>query len=266
MSSRLFVMEKIIKCSVLLLLIILAPVQQAAAVSISSIGIANYYPISSSKVEDGDIIVSTGKGYYLSDTVYDPRVSGVVTASPAISLKAIEAQAKNSYPVVNSGIVNVKVTGTNGNIKRGDFITTSATPGTGMLANKTGYVIGAAEHDVTFSQKDDVQLVTVALNFHFLQLGSPVSSSLLDVFSLSRIAAYEQPLRVFQYVMASIILLASFVFGFLIFAKVVNTGVEALGRNPLAGKMIQLSILFNVILIIVIIMTGVSLAYIVVRL
>jgi hypothetical protein len=257
-------MEKLLKFTVLLLLLLAMPVQQAAAMSISSIGIANYYPISANKVEDGDIIVSTGKGYYISESVYDPRVSGIVTTNPAIALKSIDA--KNSYPVVNSGTVNVKVSGVNGNIKRGDFITTSSVPGAGMLANKTGYVIGAAEHDMKFSGKDDVQLVTVALNFHFLQLGSPVSSSLLDVFSLSRIAAYEQPLRVFQYVVASIILLASFVFGFLIFAKVVNTGVEALGRNPLAGKMIQLSILFNVVLIIVIIMTGVSLAYIVIRL
>ncbi len=249
------------------LVAVLSIVPQAAADSISSIGIANYQVISAEKVEDGDIIVSTGKGYFLSLEQYDPRVSGIVTVNPAISLRTSESNtSKNSYPVVNSGTVNVKVSGANGDVKRGDYITTSTTPGTGMKADKTGYVIGTAQHDMKFANKNDIQLITVALNFHFLQLGSPVSSSLLDVFSLSRIAAYEQPLRVFQYVMASIILLASFVFGFLIFAKVVNTGVEALGRNPLAGKMIQLSILFNVVLIIVIIMTGVSLAYIVIRL
>jgi hypothetical protein len=243
---------------------VLMAVPQAAAQSISSIGIANYQVISAEKVEDGDIIVSTGKGYFLSTDQYDPRVSGVITVSPAISLRS--TKEKNAHPVVNTGTVNVKVSGINGNVKRGDYITTSSVPGTGMKADKTGYVIGTAQHDQKFSDKKDIQLVTVALNFHFLQLGSPVSSSLLDVFSLSRIAAYEQPLRVFQYVVASIILLASFVFGFMIFAKVVNTGVEALGRNPLAGRMIQLSILFNVVLIIVIIMTGVSLAYIVIRL
>lgn len=258
-------MGKLLKTILLALLIIGAPVvQHAEAANVSSIGIANYYPISASKVEDGDIVVSTGKGYFLSSTIYDPRVSGVVTTNPAIALRGNSSQ--NTYPVVNNGTVNVKVSGINGPIKSGDYITTSEVPGTGMKADKTGYVIGTAQQDADLKGKDDIQLVTVSLNFHFLQLGSPVSSSLLDVFSLSRIAAYEQPLRVFQYVMASIILLASFVFGFLIFAKVVNTGVEALGRNPLAGKMIQLSILFNVVLIIVIIMTGVSLAYIVVRL
>jgi hypothetical protein len=257
-------MEKLLKLSLIALIFLSLPLQQAAAATISSIGIANYFPISASHVEDGDIIISNGRGYYLSDGIYDPRVSGVVTTNPAIVLRSNDT--KGAYPVVYTGMVNVKVSGVNGNIKRGDYITTSAVPGTGMKATKTGYVIGTADDDVRFAKPNDTQLVTVALNFHFLQLGSPVSSSLLDVFSLSRLAAYEQPLRVFQYVMASIILLASFVFGFLIFAKVVNTGVEALGRNPLAGKMIQLSILFNVILIIVIIMTGVSLAYIVVRL
>lgn len=257
-------MGKLITYIYVLLFTLTVPVQYAAAADISSIGIANYYPISAEKVEDGDIIVSTGKGYFLSNSEYDPRVSGIVTKNPAIALR--DNNTKNSHPVVNSGTVNVKVSGINGSVKQGDFITTSSIPATGMKATKTGYVIGTAQHDLVLKGSDDVQLVTVALNFHFLQLGSPVSSSLLDVFSLSRIAAYEQPLRVFQYVMASIILLASFVFGFLIFAKVVNTGVEALGRNPLAGKMIQLSILFNVVLIIVIIMTGVSLAYIVIRL
>jgi hypothetical protein len=257
-------MEKLLKLSIIALIFLSLPIRQASALSISSIGIANYFPVNSSHVEDGDIIISNGKGYFLSDSIYDPRVSGVVTTTPAIVLRS--NNDKNTYPVVYTGMVNVKISGVNGSIKRGDFITTSTIPGTGMKATKTGYVIGTAENDATFTKSGDIQLVTVALNFHFLQLGSPVSSSLLDVFSLSRLAAYEQPLRVFQYVMASIILLASFVFGFLIFAKVVNTGVEALGRNPLAGKMIQLSILFNVILIIVIIMTGVSLAYIVVRL
>jgi hypothetical protein len=257
-------MGKLAKIIICLLLILAAPVQQAAAQSISSIGIANYQVISASKVEDGDIIVSTGKGYFLSTDQYDPRVSGIVTTTPAITLRT--TRQAGAYPVVNAGLVNVKVSGINGNIKRGDFITSSTIPGTGMRADKTGYVIGTAQFDMKFTDKSEIQLVTVSLNFHFLQLGSPVSSSLLDVFSLSRIAAYEQPLRVFQYVVASIILLSSFVFGFLIFAKVVNTGVEALGRNPLAGRMIQLSILFNVVLIIVIIMTGVSLAYIVIRL
>lgn len=257
-------MEKLLKYSICLLLILSMPVQQAAAESISSIGIANYYVINAEKVEDGDIIMSTGKGYFLSTEAYNPRVSGIVTTNPAIALRT--TRASNSYPVVNTGTVNVKVSGVNGNIRNGDFITTSTVPGTGMKADKTGYVIGTAQHDVQFANANDIQMVTVALNFHFLQLGSPVSSSLLDVFSLGRIAAYEQPLRVFQYVVASIILLASFVFGFLIFARVVQTGVEALGRNPLAGRMIQLSILFNVILIIVIIMTGVSLAYVVIRL
>jgi hypothetical protein len=83
---------------------------------------------------------------------------------------------------------------------------------------------------------------------------------------LSALAAYDEPLKVFKYVISSIIIIASFAFGFIIFSRVINTGIEALGRNPLAGRMIQLSILFNVILVIIIIMSGLGLVYIFLRL
>ena len=235
--------------------------QTVNASAVTSIGVATHLPVQGDRIEDGDIVVATIKGYFLSRHPYEPQLAGVITMHPAIVLKT--STQKNTYPVINVGSVNVKVAGVNGDIKKGDYIASSNLPGTGMKATKSGYVLGNALEDVKFSSKTDVKLIPLTLNMHFLQLGNPVRSSLLDIFTLSKIATYEQPVKVFQYVVAAFIVVASFTTGFLIFAKVVNTGIQAIGRNPLAGRMIQLSIVFNVGLIIIILMTGIIMAYII---
>lgn len=237
--------------------------QVIAADAVSSVGIANFLPVRSEKIEDGDIIVASSKGYFVSSIPYDPQVVGVVTSKPAVALRTDKQQG--GIPVVNMGIANTKVVGTNGNIKKGDTITTSAVPGAGMKATKSGYIIGEALEDVTFANDKEIKILPMTLNPHFLQLGSPLRSSLFDIFALSAIAAYDEPLRVFKYVISGVVIIVSFAFGFLIFSRVINTGIEALGRNPLAGRMIQLSIIFNVILVIIIIMSGLGLVYIFLR-
>ncbi len=231
---------------------------------LGGVGIANYLPINNSKVEDGDIIVSTPKGNFLSTTPYDNAIAGVVETHPAVAIRS--KGNSNGYPVINAGTVYVKVSGINGNIKKGDFIATSSIPGTGMKLTQNGYSLGQASENITFTNKKEIKLVLIALNLHYLQLGSPVNSSLLDILNLSKVATYEQPTRVLQYVVAAIITLSSFGIGFLIFAKAINTGIEALGRNPLAGKQIQFSIIFNILLIIVIVAAGTALGYLVIRL
>lgn len=235
-----------------------------AHAQLSSIGIASYLSIESDKVEDGDIIIATPEGYFLSQIPYDSQVAGVVTKSPAISIRT--ENKEKTFPVVSEGTVYTRVTGENGNIKKDDFITTSSTPGTGMKADKSGYVVGQSLQDVSFKDPKEIKLIPVTLNFHFLKTGDPMTNSFSDVFTLSKIAAFESPNRVLQYVVAAIITIMTFGLGFLIFAKLVNTGIEAIGRNPLAGRMIQLSIVFNLILIAFIIIAGVSLAYLVIRL
>jgi hypothetical protein len=237
--------------------------QSALAADISSIGIATYMPVSG-KVEDGDIISSSDKGYFLSSKPYDAGLVGVVTSKPAIALKS--ETHKNGIPVVNVGTVIVKVTGTNGNIKKGDYITSSSKKGVGMKSTRSGYILGQAMEDLTFKNKDDVEFLVATLNLHFLQVGSPVNDSLWNIFALSELAAYEEPVRVFRYVISALVLVSSFGFGFLIFSRAINTGIQALGRNPLAARMIQLSILFNVVLVIIIIMSGIGIVWLFLRL
>ncbi|HEX8931637.1 MAG TPA: hypothetical protein VF810_00600, partial [Patescibacteria group bacterium] len=153
------------------------------------------------------------------------------------------------------------------NIQKGDFIATSNKKGTGMKATRSGFVIGQALVDHTFKQKDDVAMIIINLNIHFFQTGSSsINNSLVQIFSISQLAAYEEPLKVFKYVISAVVLFGSFGVGFVIFSKAINTGLQALGRNPLAGRMIQLSIIFNVVLVIIIILTGIGIVWIFLRL
>lgn len=234
----------------------------ASAEDISSVGIATYMPVSE-EVEDGDIISSTPKGYVLSAKSYDPQVVGIVAQKPAIALKSDSEQ--EGTPVVNVGTTLVKVSGTNGDIKKGDFITTSDKQGVGMKATRSGYIVGQALEDISFPNKNAVELITINLNLHFLQIESSVQDSLTNIFTISQLAAYEEPLKVFKYVVSACVLLLSFGLGFFIFSRAINTGIQALGRNPLAGRAIQLSIIFNVVLVIIIIMSAVGIVWLFLR-
>jgi hypothetical protein len=231
---------------------------------LSSLGIANYLEIPTGNIEDGSIIVLSSKNYILSKAPYDPNIIGVVNLTPAVSIKS--DTTRKGYPVVSIGTVATKVNGTNGEIRKGDNITTSSVQGTGMKATDSGFVLGEALEGAKFGKATDTKLIDVAANPHYVQLNSQLGSSLSDLFKLSKIAAYEKPTKALQYILAAVIIIASFGSGFLIFSKVITKGMEALGRNPLAGRMIQLGIVFNVILIAVIIISGTALAYLVIRL
>lgn len=230
-----------------------------------SIGVANEVPISDKNVKNGDIISSTNKGYFLSKIPYDPLVIGVVSTKPAVSLN-LDPGDSSSYPVVTSGNVLVNVTSVNGNIKKGDFIASSVVPGAGMKAKQTGYVIGRALEDYNSTNPKEVGSINIALNLHYSYSSEKTAGSIRDIFNLSLLATYESPSAVFKYVVAGIVIILAFLLGVFSFGRVANTGVEALGRNPLAGKMIQFGIVFNVLITLTIIAAGFGMAFLIIRL
>jgi len=72
-----------------------------------------------------------------------------------------------------------------------------------------------------------------------------------------------EPLDSLRYLLAALILLLSFVLGFAYFGRVSRTGIEAIGRNPMASRMIQISILMHILITTVIIILGFGMAYII---
>ncbi len=234
----------------------------SSGVSAQSLGIANYYPIQEKTVHDGDLISFTDKDYVLSRKEYDSQLTGVIVLKPAIS---IGAEDPSKYPVVKIGAVQVNVSTVNGSIKEKDLITSSSIPGAAMKATKSGFVIGSALG--SYNEKDPKKIgkITVLLDFHYVYSGKTTQRSLLDVANLSTIAAYESPSMVFKYVVAALIVILSFVIGFFSFGRIAKTGVEALGRNPLASRMIQIGIVLNVLITIAIIAAGILMGVFILR-
>ena len=229
----------------------------------SSLGIATYITIKGKGITDGSIISFGSTGYVLSKLAYDPLMIGIVTTTPAV---AIVEDTANAYPVVSSGNTNVNVTGEFGPIKKGDLITTSKTPGYGAKADRSGYVVGTALQDFPGKTINDIGKIGVAVNIHYFSTRPKTQASLFDVFNLAAIATYEEPTTVFKYFAALLIVVFSFIFGFWFFGRAANRGIEAIGRNPLAGKTIQIGILMNVVISIAIILAGLVVSFFVLRL
>lgn len=228
----------------------------------SSLGIATYVPITGKNISTGKIVSFTNNGYHLTTIAYDPLIVGVVTQNPAV---AIVEKGAGNFPIVSSGNAYVLVSGQNGSIKKGDLVTSSTVPGIGAKATHSGYVIGTALIGFTPKSPTDVAQIPVSLNIHYFATSATVSSNLLDVLHISEAATYEQPLTVFKYVVAALVLVVSVAFGFWFFGQTANRGIEAIGRNPLASKIIQLGILLNVIITVSIVAAGIAVAFFVLR-
>lgn len=238
--------------------------QQVASDSgLSSLGIATYYEIKDATPEDGDIVSSSDNGYVLSQAEYDPLAIGVVTLTPAIALTTVPNP--NAVAVTSTGITAVKVNAQNGAIRKDDYITTSKTPGVGMKADKGGYVIGTAIDEFNSDNPDEVGLIAVSLNLHYFNAKPTVNAQLKDIFNLSAIAATEEPSVFLKYLIAALVIIIAFVFGFLSFARTANNGITALGRNPMAGKIIQFGIFLNVLITLGIIGAGLVIAYLIIK-
>jgi len=223
-----------------------------------SFGVANYLPILDETVRDGDIVSSSLQGFILSKMTYDPMLVGVVTEKAAISFNTT-GEAKK-YPVVSAGNVLVNVSTIGGPIKKGDPVTSSEIPGVAMKASRSGFILGTALADYEAASPQEIGKLEVALNFHYFSVQRNVKSGLMDIIKLSSLATYEEPRTVFKYFVAALIVLLSFVLGFISFGRVAAKGVDALGRNPLASRMIQLGIVINVLITVAIVGAGMGVA------
>lgn len=228
-----------------------------------SLGIANNISIVDKDVKDGMIVSFSDKGYSITKTPYDSAMYGIVATKAAITIN-LETGAK-IYPIVYSGNAVVLVSGESGSIKKGDLVTSSGKPGIGMKATRSGYVLGSALEDYKAAKADQIGKINVTLNVHYFY-SKEGRGGLAEILRFSSIATYETPLQALRYLLAALILLIAFILGFFSFARTAAKGVEALGRNPLAKRSIQLGILFNVLITLAIIFSGLIIAFFVIRL
>lgn len=236
----------------------------------SSSGVAISVPISDKNAKDGSVIAITPNGYAASLITYDPSIYGVLTQNPATYILNKEDKAnpalKDTKPVITFGKAFVQVSTTNGPIKTNDFITSSNTAGVGQKANTNGYVLGTALENYTNSDPKKIGKILVIVNPHYNGSFVAIRTNLLQTLKSAGGATGISPLASLRYFIAAVIAIIAFVLGFLYFGRVARTGVEAMGRNPLAGRMIQFGIIMNLLLTVAIIAVGLGIAYLVLTL
>jgi F0F1-type ATP synthase membrane subunit c/vacuolar-type H+-ATPase subunit K len=223
-------------------------------------GIAQKINLSDKNITDGSIICMEKKGFGLCDLEYSPSMYGVVSDNPAAFLDT--GANNNARMVLSEGVTLVRVSDKNGSVKKGDYVTSSSTPGMAVKANANGYVLGLAIEDakqITSGGK----VVTVALHIHAEASLSSTRSNLVSVLRDATKAPLLEPLAAFRYVLAGLLVVVSFTLGFVYFGKISGTVVEAIGRNPLAEKLIRRNLFLHVGLTIVIVALGLFASYLV---
>ena len=214
--------------------------------------------IASKNVKEGDIISSTKTGYILSNTPYDSAIYGVIAKTPAVEL--VNTSLKNASYVISNGQTITRVTAKNGAIKRGDLITSSETPGVGQKATLSGFVLGNAMENYS---SNSIGTILVNINPHYDNSTPNIRNNLVTTIKNAGTSAFLSPFEALRYVAAALVAILSFVLGFTYFGRVAAKGVEAVGRNPLAGRLIEFSVVLNIILTGIIILAGLGISYLI---
>lgn len=245
--------------------LILSIATAAQAQEESSFTIATTYEVLE-EAQDGDLVsFSTDKkGLILSRKAYDKRLFAVVITNPKIVYRTSEGTS----PMVRDGIAAVNASTINGEIAAGDYITSSPVPGKAQKAtNSSGHILGIAISDLheEDGEKTDHEGQEISIGKVRVALAiGPVSPTLfllksaggavgaLDQIGNTLMQTFQEPgsgLLIMRYILAGMVVLLSTTVSFRNFGRNITQGMEALGRNPLARREIEMMIIFNIVLI-----------------
>lgn len=251
--------------------------QETTVTQAKTLDSASVYSVADDKIESGDIVALGEKGIERTTVSLSPRIFGVMQENPMIVYREVDATKK---PVVREGVVEVNVTTTNGPIKVGDFITSSAIAGKGQRASYSGYVIGTAlselkEGDGTkindpTGKQVSLGKVNISLNIGYIELvsGSRSLSNFLGPLAAPFAANVQDPDKftmIIRYIAAGLVIIVGFLISFFAFSRSLPKAIEAIGRNPLAKSSIYFSIGINVALAVLTLAIAVIAAIILVR-
>lgn len=226
-----------------------------------SSGVATYVSIKGENIQRGSIVSFSSDGYQLSKISYDPTSYAVVTSDPSVSLEDPQVGVEDSFPVITTGKAFVRVTTKNGPIETGNLISSSDTPGVGQKATEDGYIVGTALEDYTESDPERVGLIYTSLNFGFNTESTQLRQNLLNKLQQSLVSPFVSPVNTLRYLIAGLAVLVGLTVGLLHFGRSTSSGIEAMGRNPLARNAIFLSMVMNLLLTLAAMGAGLGIAY-----
>lgn len=254
--------NKILFAKILLFLTLFSAfsLRQTNAQQIDSSGYTINIPVAES-VQAGDVICQYNEGFKKCITEYDTSIYGIVVENPSISL--IDEGIENGVLVATNGIAEIKISSIDGNIKEGDLITSSSTAGVGKKMTRNGYVIGSAMESYESDNPNNIGKIQLIINVHPAAGFAKGGTNLLKYIRDGLAVPLLEPLESLRYLLAILMVLISFTMGMIYFGKSSRAGIEAIGRNPLAKKVIQLTVLMNIVLTVVIVLVGLGIAYLI---
>ncbi len=227
----------------------------------AAIGVSQTMVIAENEIPDGSIVCLSEIGVIKCNSEYDVTMFGVFIEAPAVILDNLDLV--DGKAVASSGKAYVRASDKNGIISNGSFVTTSTDPGVGQLGTKSGNVLGVAMGSVEGRDQSGTGKVLVAIDIRPAIVSRTARGNILETLKEGLLAPTLTPLASLRYLLAILIAILAFILGFVYFGRVARQGVEALGRNPLAGRAIQLTVILNLFLTLVIVIGGLVLAYII---
>lgn len=230
------------------------------SVMAQSSGVALSVPLIDAVAPNGSLVSSGKTGFELSRLEYDPGFYGVVTNDAAVSFQDISS-GSGTFLVTSNGAVKARVTTKNGKISIGDNITTSKDIGCGMRADYEGYVVGTALESCNVDPGLEC-MISVSLAPRYAQ--AVTGNKGVNLFTNMKKAAsspFLSPLTSLRYLLAVSTTALAFGLGLYFFGRSGKSGIEAMGRNPLASHKIGMGMLFNFVLTGVVIAAGLLIAY-----
>jgi F0F1-type ATP synthase membrane subunit c/vacuolar-type H+-ATPase subunit K len=235
---------------------------------------ATSYTVADQSAIDGDILISSSAGLTRTTNAYNSQLFGVLQKNPEVVYRSADT---SKVPVARTGLAEVNVTTLNGNITKGDYVTSSPISGKGQKASQSGYVIGVAMQDFSSGTNLSYQggtyssgQIQIALRIEYAEINSSRSlSRLFDAFNSALFKNLQSPDQfdqLIRFILAGLIILLAIAVGYLTFSKSLVRSIEAIGRNPLARGTILLAMILNMGLTLAIVLIGVGVALLILRL
>lgn len=215
--------------------------------------IARNLEITDPEAKVGDIVSQTEEGLIRANIPYDENIVGVVGENP---IMVFGKEDYNTLPIISFGETLTKVSNVAGEIKKGDFITSSEKPGIGKKLEESGFAVGRAMEN--FNQEEGSILVFIQPQKIIIPSETAYGGVLNKI--LENLNVPETIPEVLRYIFALVVAALSFIIGFLSFIKALREGLTAIGRNPLARGSIQAAMVLNLIGITILTLAGLALA------
>lgn len=220
-------------------------------------GVANNMAIDDANAKPGDILTLSDGKIVRAKKPFDPSMIGVLVAAPVLSLGDKE---NGQVSILSSGKADVNVSASADPIHIGDFITTSDKDGVGVKAKVAGFVLGKALADYTDTSKDGTIPVLIGIGVFAQNPNvSGILGQLANSLSIGLASTENFPL-VLRYISAALIGIVTFLIASFSFVRFMRSGLEAIGRNPLARSTIVAGMLLNGAIVFILAAAGMGIA------